>query len=117
MSSQRNCSMIEETPPKTTSARDVRSGNKNAFRTVSGDCKPISTRLGQTLLSTSGGARECARDYLAGEKEVGAKNELSIFATIGPAASLVFLTATHSGSTTNLPHLASRSAKLSQTSM
>ena len=57
------------------------------------------------------------RDYFAGEKEVGAKNELSIFATIGPAASLTFLTSTHSGSTTNLPHLTSRSAKLSQTRM
>lgn len=57
------------------------------------------------------------RDYFAGEKEVGARNELSIFATIGPAASLAFLTSTHSGSTTNLPHLTSRSARLSQTSM
>jgi hypothetical protein len=55
--------------------------------------------------------------YLSGENEVGVKNELSIFATIGPEASLAVRTRTHSGSVTNVPHFASLSAMLSQTSM
>jgi hypothetical protein len=100
-----------QTQRHATGADDVHSGNGSCGGTC-GDAIRIELRREALAVNVRRG-----RDYFAGEKEVGAKNELSIFATIGPAASLAFLTSTHSGSTTNLPHLTSRSARLSQTSM
>ena len=50
------------------------------------------------------------------ENGVGSRNELAMLATIGPSFSVAARTASHSGSTTNAFHFASRSVRLSHAS-